>query len=119
DEEVRCTGVRADGPFAVTLPRVEVPLTYRFRDGDRAVAPKLDTVILQPDERRVILAWRGLAPLGRKLKDLREVLVGPQPRPADGKKRYVSLAELATAQRGHSGAGPAHGPDRHRPSLFG
>jgi hypothetical protein len=103
-ERVLCTNVRADGPFVAVVPTADVPLTFRFRDRDHAIEPRLDTLIIEPDARRLIAVWRGQVALGRKLTALREVLIGPQPvsRPvvrADGKRHYGSLAEVAAALR--------------------
>jgi hypothetical protein len=100
-EPIRCTGVRADGPLQAAVPAVDVPLIFCFRDRDQLIEPKLDTVIVDPDQRRLIVAWRGQAPLGRKLTALREVKVGPQPLtlPAtDRKRRFGSLADLPAAK---------------------
>ncbi len=100
-ERVVCTNVRADGPFAATVPAADVPLTFRFRDRDELVAPRLDTLVLEPDARRLVAVWRGQVPLGRKLAALREVRVGPQPVAvsAGDKPHHKSLADLAAARR--------------------
>jgi hypothetical protein len=95
-EPVRCTNVTAHGAFQFNVPTAEVPLLFRFRDGDREVAPNLDTLIIEPDATRAIVVWRGVVALGRKLNALREVVVGPRPgRPIPvGKTHYGSLANL-------------------------
>jgi hypothetical protein len=100
-ERVACTNVRPDGSFEATVPAADVPLTFRFRDRDEVVEPRLDTLIVEPDRRRLIAVWRGQVPLGRKPNALREVQVGPQPvvRAGGWKRRYESLEELAAARR--------------------
>jgi hypothetical protein len=67
---------------------------------------RLDTVIVEPDRNRILVIWRASVPLGRKLRALREVVVGPRPRPVavsgtKGKLRFGSLQELAEWNRAH------------------
>ena len=38
--------------------------------------PNLDTLLIEPDERRFFLVWRARLAVGRKLKMLREITVG-------------------------------------------
>lgn len=61
DEPVYLTGMSAAGPLAFTLPSVPSPqVEVGLRRGSTAQVPlALDTIIIEPDERRVILFWRG------------------------------------------------------------
>ncbi len=100
-ETIRCLGVRADGPWQMTVPAVEVPLIFSFKDRDELIQPKLDTVVLEPDEKRMIVMWRGAARFGRKFTALREVRVGAQPltlSTSGRKQRFGSLAELPASK---------------------
>ncbi len=111
DEVIRCINMTAEEVFKVHVPRFDLPLVYRFRDRDVATAPRLDTVIVEPDRSRVLAIWRASLPLGRKIHALREVVVGPRLRPklvsgADGKRRFGSLEELASWNRAHGGPRP-------------
>ena len=67
------------------------------------MAPKLDTVIIQPDAKRVLMLWRASASLGRKLQALREVVIGAPPRSprqgATNKPYFRSLAEFVEWKR--------------------
>jgi hypothetical protein len=109
-EAIRFSNVTANGVFEVHVPRFDVPLVYRFRARDVPATPRLDTLIVEPDLGRVLAVWRAAVPLGRKLHALREVVVGPQPKPqvvpANGKRRFNSLADLAAwnRARGRPGA---------------
>ena len=96
-EAVGCVNLTPDGQWGFTVPRVEVPINFRFRDRDVAGVPKLDTLIIEPDDRRVILVWRASTPLGRKLNALREVVIGHLPAKRSGSQRprkFKSLAEF-------------------------
>jgi hypothetical protein len=75
-EFIRCTNMTDDRTLAFTLPEVRIPIVYRFRDRQVNEQPNLDTLIVEPDERRFLLVWRVNVPVGRKLAALREVLVG-------------------------------------------
>ncbi len=111
DEVVRCTNMSAEGTFECRVPRMEVPIVFRFRDRDVPATPKLDTLIVEPDQNRVMVVWRTSAVLGRKLNALREVLIGDQSKPVavgspGGKRRFRSLEELAVWNREHGGPFP-------------
>lgn len=76
-EKLRCINMNPEHPsFEVKLPAVEVPVAFLFRDRDVVQDPNLDTVLLQPDRRRVVLCWRTSIPVGRKFETLRGVMVG-------------------------------------------
>jgi hypothetical protein len=104
DEAVRCLNMTPGGTFEFTVPRMDVPITFRFRDRNVPGIPALDTLIVEPDQRRFLAIWRASTPLGRKLNALREVVVGTAPRAAvtvrpDGKRRFASLTELIAWNR--------------------
>lgn len=100
-EVVRCTNMTEDGCFYFTVPVKEVPLAFRFRDKMLQIEPALDTLIVEPDQRRFLAVWRAAVPIGRKLNALQEVLVGPQPdsRQTRDKPHFASLAELVAWRR--------------------
>lgn len=102
-EAVRCMNMTPDMDLMFTVPRVAVPITFRFKDRNVVAEPNLDTVIVEPDQRRVLVAWRATVPVGRKLTALREIVVGAQPRngpQAAGKPHFRSLAELSEWRKG-------------------
>ena len=95
-EEVRATNLTPEGKLMFTIPQVNVPIVCKFRDREERPTANLDTMIVEPDQRRIILAWRARVPLGRKIHALREILVGPQPRfwPRSSKPHFESIQEF-------------------------
>jgi len=96
-EAIRCFNMTADRVLTVMVPKIEIPVTYHFRDRTENVVPILDTLLIEPDENRVMLTWRCRVKLGRKLNALREIKIGripivPQKR--NGKQYFKSIAEL-------------------------
>lgn len=86
------------------LPRVEVPVEFE-RVGARRVEEQavLDTIVLEPDRRRVQLVWRASVPLQRNIHEMGRVIVGRMPRGfyrarSSGKAYYPSLHHLALAK---------------------
>ncbi|CAM4542723.1 DUF2169 family type VI secretion system accessory protein [Myxococcus xanthus] len=66
-EPVVLEGVSPDGPLAFPLPtyRLLARCTFSGRRETRRMA--LDTVLLEPEERRLVLAWRATFPAHRQL----------------------------------------------------
>ena len=97
-EVVRCANMTPDGDITFTMPQIEIPINYHFRDRNVAKEPNLDTVIVEPDQRRFIATWRASIPLGRKIHALCEVTVGhlkiaAQRQTASGKPLFNSINE--------------------------
>jgi hypothetical protein len=97
-EVVRCANMTPDGEVTFVVPRIEIPVSYHFRVQSVVTEPRLDTLIVEPDRRRFIAAWRTATELGRKVHELREVTIGhPQPvvprRTATGKLHFSSINE--------------------------
>lgn len=98
-EAVRCVNMTPEGSFSFAVPQLEIPITYRFRDRNVTMEPKLDTLIVEPDQYRFIATWRVMVPLGRKIHNLREITVGHPPkstapaRTANGKLHFSSINE--------------------------
>lgn len=106
-EVVRCANMAPDGEVTFTIPRMNIPVSYRFHDRTVAKEPNLDTLLIEPDQRRFIATWRTAIQLGRKIHALREVTVGrPKPtiqrRTASGKPHFNSINEAIDWQRGVS-----------------
>lgn len=79
DERVAAAGVRPDGgALNFALPGLPPPpVSLRLGDGPPvSVALALDTLIIEADEPRVLLLWRGHHPLPRGPHDLRAISVG-------------------------------------------
>ena len=75
-ESVVCRNMTARGDFAFRVPNINFPIKYRFRDRDLDVSPRLDTLIIEPDDRKFIVCYRAQVESGPKLHQLRSILVG-------------------------------------------
>jgi len=96
-EMVRCLNMTPERLLTLTVPTLEVPVTYFFRDRTENVTPKLDTFLIEPDEGRVLITWRCRIVLGRKLNALREIKVGHIPTVSQsmkGKPHFASIADF-------------------------
>ncbi|QRK07336.1 DUF2169 domain-containing protein [Archangium violaceum] len=78
-EVFRCLGLTESGPWTVTVPRLQVPIAFRFPNSWVSTEARMDTVLLDVDAREVVVTWRASVPLAKKLSHLREVQVGPRP----------------------------------------
>lgn len=99
-EVVRAWNLSPSGFLQFQVPEIEVPVTFTLDSEVVRHEAVLDTLLLEPDEQRVVLTWRTRLALTRKLTRLREVQVGQdRPRPYvvrfDGKRHYRGLHKLA------------------------
>lgn len=104
-EVIRCLNMTPDSLLTFNVPTVDVSIEYVFRDKQEHVKPILDTVIIEPDEQRVLLIWRCKIALGRKLNALREIKVGGQredsnQRLRNGKPYFKSIEEFILWKKG-------------------
>jgi len=104
-ELVRCVNMTPERLLVLTVPAVEIPVTYYFRDKTELVEPKLDTFLIEPDEGRVLITWRCRIILGRKLNALREIKVGhvdssAKQRSRNGKPYFKSIADYIAWKKG-------------------
>ena len=94
-ETVRLTNLTPEGRLELDLPEEEIPIRVTYGPGrpDKELLPVLDTVIIEPDKRRVILSWRASMRVEGKLTRVRDVRVGtltPGRKAAlDKGKRYI------------------------------
>jgi hypothetical protein len=98
-EVLRCMGLTRGGPLLVRVPELRFPVHFHFDKGEQVVEPRLDTLLLEPEQQRLLLTWRAQVPLGHKPEALREVRVGHQPvrlppGRGRGKRYFKSLGEL-------------------------
>jgi hypothetical protein len=77
DEPVVVAGVTPEGGYTFRLPGVAPPevLVERADLPDEVVATSLDTVVVDTDERRVFLLWRGQLLLRREPLEVRSMAV--------------------------------------------
>ena len=74
-EPVEVQGASADGPLAFTLPqlRFRVEAVVQGRSTEHAMA--LDTLVVEPDQRRVLLTWKASVPCARRFLSLERVTI--------------------------------------------
>jgi hypothetical protein len=77
DERVSVTGMTSTGRLEFSLPGVPAPRVRLVLQGheDVQVPLALDTVIIEPDDRRVMLIWRGHHRLTTGPHDVTEIVV--------------------------------------------
>ncbi|MCX8101688.1 MAG: DUF2169 domain-containing protein [Geminicoccaceae bacterium] len=99
-DEVVLLNLTPQGRTRFRLPVVDLPVVLIGRDGsEREKRPVLDTILIEPEERRVCLLWRTSEPLRCNLFEIPEAIVGPMSRTwwrarRTGKAYYRSLGEL-------------------------
>jgi hypothetical protein len=75
-EQVVAAGVVPQGTLRFNLPGLPPPqVKVVFRGKATSVPTNLDTVIIEPDERRVLLLWRGCLPLATGPMDVTSIEV--------------------------------------------
>ncbi len=79
DEAVVIAGVTGKGGYAFKMPGVAVPVAIVERAGaeDAAVQTELDTVVIDTDEAKLFLLWRGQLVLRREPGEIRSIAVRP------------------------------------------
>jgi hypothetical protein len=77
-EEVVLLNLDARGRSAFRLPaNLKLPVLTVLHEGStRETAAVVDTVILEPDAKRVTLTWRTSSPLGRNIREIAKVIIG-------------------------------------------
>jgi hypothetical protein len=77
DEQGVAVGVTPEGPMPFALPGLPPPTVAVSLGEGPPVTPamRLDTVIVEPDERRLQLLWRGQVPLRTGPHDVRQLIV--------------------------------------------
>jgi hypothetical protein len=80
-EEVVLVNLVPEGRTHFRLPVVDLPVVFLLRDGGRVEQrPVLDTILIEPDARRVCLTWRTSVALRRDLFEVPEAVVGRRSR---------------------------------------
>jgi hypothetical protein len=75
-EPFRLLNLTPDGEWAATLPMLNIPVHLFSDEGKTEISPRLDTVIIEPDFRRIMLSLRASIPVQRTRAPLREVVLG-------------------------------------------
>jgi hypothetical protein len=112
EQTVRLTNLTADGQRSFVLPHLEAPVHVFPKNGKREdLTAFVDTVIIEPDEERVMMTWRVARPLKRNMFEVAQVMVGKRgwewwqqreqmrfPIPVVVEPKPPKLAEPATGQ---------------------
>jgi hypothetical protein len=75
-EQVAVQGMTPEGVFRFVVPSCEVQLQLEYRDRLDKKMMDLDTILIEPDERRVSLTWRATADIHGDPFRLLEMTVG-------------------------------------------
>jgi len=110
-EEVVLTNLTPQGRTAFRLPGLlRLPVVFALRDGERKEVPAVvDTVVLEPEKKRLMLVWRASLPLSRGVCEVTDVALGHSAgqwermqrrvEEVTGKRRFKSLAHLVRRAR--------------------
>jgi hypothetical protein len=76
-QAVTLLNLTPDGARSFTLPHFEAPVHIFPRTGGREdLHGQLDTIVIEPDEERLMMTWRVARPLKRNIFEIAEILVG-------------------------------------------
>jgi len=104
-EEVVLINLTSQGRTSFSLPRLDMPVEFSTRKIERTTTrATLDTILIEPDLKRVMLTWRASRPLKKNMLEMAQVVIGQMPRGwyrarEMGKTYYTSLAELVRSRR--------------------
>jgi len=103
-EEIILFNLVPEGRIRFRLPNIKMPVCFFHKDGSiKDQQGLLDTILIEPDRRRLILTWRASVALKRNVFEIPEAVVGQMSMTwwrarAVGKNYYRSLAELVQAR---------------------
>jgi hypothetical protein len=103
-EWVKLINLSPGGRIVFQLPDIEVPVEFIGTTFAETKQPVCDKVVLEPDQRRLLLVWRTSLPLRKNLFEVQQVIVG---RMSPGwyrarevnKEYYPSLDDLARSRK--------------------
>ncbi len=72
-ESVEIAGATPSGILRFALPARRVDVLFRLDSGEERKTANLETVILRPDEKKVVLVWRAALACDKRLLKVREV----------------------------------------------
>jgi hypothetical protein len=106
-ELVELTNLTPEGRTTFRLPKqLEVTVLFFLRTGEMIeAAANLDTLLLESDRRRFMLAWRTAHPVRRTIREIQQIVVGrtahdwEEEQRRAGKLRFPSLREMVESAR--------------------
>jgi hypothetical protein len=99
-ERVFLENLSAHGQAAFTLPEIDVPVIFFYKNRQYLKQKAMiDTIVLEPDEDQFTMTWRATIPLKKDLFEISQVLVGRKSKGwwrarRQGKTYYPSLAHM-------------------------
>ena len=78
-ENIKITGMSPDGDLRIKLPPCKKNLKLHYRDSTEEKPMDLDTIMIEPDEERLILTWRTSADIHGDPFRLLEMIVKSSP----------------------------------------
>ena len=97
-------------PAGVTrfrLPKRQIPILVIPHAGDAVqLDPVVDTVLIEPDQGRLMLTWRTSMPLAKSIFDIKRVVIEQTLRKhldqtrRSGKTHYANLGEMVRPEHG-------------------
>ena len=72
-ETVELRGVTPSGYARFALPRISIETNYHFSTNAETQLAFMDTVIIEPDDARLVLVWRAALPCDKQALKVREV----------------------------------------------
>jgi hypothetical protein len=98
-DRIRVVNCTPDGLWAFAIPSTDLPVWLIFDNRISEARPYMDTVLVQPDSKRVSLTFRLPLVLERGRERLREIVVGPVTpgmlRAKQRRKAYMDLRGVA------------------------
>ena len=105
-EQVVLKNLTSQGLTSFRLPKMPMPVLFIPYSGKgKEIDAVIDTVLIEPDQRRFILTWRASFPLRRNCFELQEITIGRtllehelRTRVVD-KPHFANLAEFIAAKK--------------------
>lgn len=77
DDRVRMVNLTTDGVWEFSMPPTTLDCQVIGDRTKRQVSPRMDTVLIEPDQRRMTMVFRVILALERSQDRLREAIIGP------------------------------------------
>jgi hypothetical protein len=107
-ERVFLENLTPQGQTHFTLPEMEVPVVFFYKNGENLKQKAtIDTIVLEPDDGLFTLTWRATIPLKKNIFEMAQVLVGRKSRGwwrarELGKTYYPSLEHMVRDRKTES-----------------
>jgi len=74
---IEVQGLTANGPISALVPAFPARVTLVNGEEERSLTPRLDTLIVQAEERRLVVRWRAAATFEMRPREVRLVRIEP------------------------------------------